>query len=349
MKKGLCFLISLLVLGSMFLMTANAAVSSCVSIGNVSGHAGEIVEVPIKMTGNPGFVAMRLFVQYDASKLQLVSAGDGGLLGSGNDYFGNDITENPYTLLWEDALVKTNYTTNGQLAALSFKILETAAIGKTDITITMDAGSTFNVNMQNVPFTTQNGSVQINAKSLYSVSFVVDGNAYQTAQYHEGDPITTPDTPSKEEYTFTGWTPSVPVTMPANDLTFTAVFEKNHDTIIKIHNYTASRTVDYRTTITFSADPVEYPVSGAQIHWFINGQDKGVTDTYTEKEAKKGFTVQAKYMKDGKVLAESEIETVKVNAGFFAKLKAFFRSLFGKLPKVVQSYFGVEIIDRVLP
>ncbi len=67
------------------------------------------------------------------------------------------------------------------------------------------------------------------------------------------------------------------------------------------------------------------------------------------KEAKKDFTVQAKYVKDGKVLAQSEIETVKVKAGFFAKLKAFFRSLFGKLPKVVQTYLGVEIIERVLP
>ena len=91
------------------------------------------------------------------------------------------------------------------------------------------------------------------------------------------------------------------------------------------------------------------PAEGANIHWFINGQDKVASDTYTEKEAKATFTVQAKYMKDGKVLAESEIEAVKVNDGFFDRLKAFFRALFGRLPKVVQEYLGVEIIDRVLP
>ena len=90
-------------------------------------------------------------------------------------------------------------------------------------------------------------------------------------------------------------------------------------------------------------------VDGAQIHWFVDGQNKGVADTYTVKEAKKDFAVQAKYVKDGKVLAESEIETVKVNAGFFARLKAFFRGLFGLLPKVTQEYLGIEIIDRVLP
>ena len=52
-------------------------------------------------------------------------------------------------------------------------------------------------------------------------------------------------------------------------------------------------------------------------------------------------------MKDGKILAESEIETVNVKTGLFAKLKAFFRALFGRLPKVVQEYLGIEIIEKV--
>ena len=117
---------------------------------------------------------------------------------------------------------------------------------------------------------------------------------------------------------------------------------------IAIHSFVSSHNVDYRTTITFSAD-VTNRVSGASVHWFIDGQDKGANDTYTMKEVKKDFTVQAKYVKDGKVLADSEIETVTVNVGFFTRLKAFFRALFGRLPKVVQEYLGVEIIDRVLP
>ena len=111
---------------------------------------------------------------------------------------------------------------------------------------------------------------------------------------------------------------------------------------IKIKNYTANKTVDYRTTITFTAEVKND--EGGQVCWFVDGQNKGSGDTYTVKEATKNFTVQAKYMRDGKVLAESEIETVKVNSGFFAKLKAFFRALFGKLPVVVQEYLGVEFL-----
>ena len=61
--------------------------------------------------------------------------------------------------------------------------------------------------------------------------------------------------------------------------------------------------------------------------------------------------MQAKYYVDGKEIPEAatEVEKVNVNTGFFGKLKAFFRALFGRLPKVVQDYLGVEIIDRVIP
>ena len=37
------------------------------------------------------------------------------------------------------------------------------------------------------------------------------------------------------------------------------------------------------------------------------------------------------------MLAESAVETVKVNTGFFAKLVAFFKGLFGSLPVIVQT------------
>ena len=200
-------------------------------------------------------------------------------------------------------------------------------------------------------YTLPAGGVTITAvytKNTYTVTWNVDGKTSSNTVIF-GDTIKKPADPVKEGYTFKGWTPTIPTSMPAKNLTFTAVFEKAANPVIRIHNYTTNKTIDYRTSITFSTDEIQNPVSGAQIHWFIDGQDKGVADTYTMKEAKKDFTVQAKYVKDGKVLAESEIETVKINAGFFARLKAFFRALFSRLPKVVQEYLGIEIIDRVLP
>ena len=117
---------------------------------------------------------------------------------------------------------------------------------------------------------------------------------------------------------------------------------------VAIKNYTANKTVDYRATVTFTVE-VKNPADSAKVHWFLDGKDAGTGETYTAKEVKETFTVQAKYMQGGKVLAVSEPETVKVNSGFGARLKAFFRALFGRLPKVVQEYLGVEFIDRVQP
>lgn len=117
---------------------------------------------------------------------------------------------------------------------------------------------------------------------------------------------------------------------------------------IAILGFQGSRTVDYRATVTFTAT-VENAVDGASVHWFIDGQDKGTGETYTKKEAKKSYTVQVKYMKDGKVLAASEIETVNVKTGFFAKLKAFFRALFGRLPKEVQEAYDFDLFLNLLP
>ena len=105
---------------------------------------------------------------------------------------------------------------------------------------------------------------------------------------------------------------------------------------ITISNFTPSRTEAYKTTITFSATATDAP-EGASIHWFIDGKDSGEGESYTVKKAKKTFTVQVKLMdKDGEVLAESEVETVNVKTGFFARLIAFFKMIFFLLPKVTQ-------------
>ena len=183
--------------------------------------------------------------------------------------------------------------------------------------------------------------------NTYMVKWIDDGKETQSSVVF-GQTITKPDDPVKEGYTFNGWSPDVPDTMPAKDMTFTALFEKNAElTTVVIQNYTSNKTVDYKTTITFSAT-VENAVNGAVVHWYIDGQDKGAYDTYTVTKAKKSFTVQVKYIKDGVTLAESEVEKVSVKTDFFSKLLAFFRMLFGALPKVVQRYLEVEIIEESL-
>lgn len=355
MKKTIMYKSVSLFLAFLIVIAAGIPIAVAVSqptimVGSVEGNPGDTISVSITVENNPGIIALRIFVEYDAEVLQLTGVQDGIVFSTGKSTFNNHLKAIPYTMLWEDGASKVNYSSDGTLVMLTFTVLKSAKGGNSPVTVSYDSSSTFNVDLTEVPFTMQNGSVTVTEEEqLYTATFTVDGTEISAKQYHAGDTIVKPADPVKDGYTFKGWMPAVPATMPTQDMTFTAVFEKVPDPVIKIHNFTANKTVDYRTTITFSVDEIQNPVDDASVHWFINGQDKGESDTYTEKEAKATYTVQAKYMKGNTVLAESETETVSVKTGFFARLKAFFRALFGRLPKEVQEYLGVEIIERVLP
>ncbi len=66
---------------------------------------------------------------------------------------------------------------------------------------------------------------------VYFVKFISDGKTVSEKQYKEGEMIVKPSDPVKAGYAFKGWSPEVPATMSANDLTFTAVFEPSTYTL----------------------------------------------------------------------------------------------------------------------
>ena len=178
------------------------------------------------------------------------------------------------------------------------------------------------------------------------------GNGAPTAQIGNG-PITLSNTrPTRNGYTFMGWATNASATVAkyepgasfnlSSNMTLYAVWQKN-DTppavqpTIKIKNFTATKSVDYKATVTFTAITTDVP-EGATIQWFVNEKKAETGETCTVKQATADYTVQCKLIgSDGSVLAESEVETVKVNTGFFAKLVAFFKGLFGSLPIITQA------------
>lgn len=64
----------------------------------------------------------------------------------------------------------------------------------------------------------------------YTIKWLVDGVVTEQTVTEESA-ITKPANPEKEGYTFIGWTPEVPDTMPAENLEFTAVWQVNEYTI----------------------------------------------------------------------------------------------------------------------
>ena len=183
----------------------------------------------------------------------------------------------------------------------------------------------------------------------YKVTWIVEGTE-TTQSVDFGSVITKPTNPIKEGYTFKGWTPEVPATMPASNLTFTAIFEKNNPTASAKLNAKTSTTVDYRSKVNITAT-----ASGVPDGYFLaiySGNtllEKGTKDkvSYTPKdnnkpaELKSDTTYTVKVI-DGKNAVQKDSNgkdltanvEIKVKQGFFDKLIAFFKGLFGLLPTV---------------
>lgn len=92
----------------------------------------------------------------------------------------------------------------------------------------------------------------------YTIKWIVDGvETEQTVT--EQTVIAQPEAPEKEGYTFVGWTPSVPDTMPAQNLEFTSVWQVNQYTITfdtAGGSAVAPITLDYGSAVTAPNSPV---------------------------------------------------------------------------------------------
>lgn len=64
------------------------------------------------------------------------------------------------------------------------------------------------------------------ANLKYTITFMVDGQVYQTSELKAGETITPASAPVKEGYTFSGWS-ELPTTMPAHDVVVSGSFSVN--------------------------------------------------------------------------------------------------------------------------
>ena len=169
----------------------------------------------------------------------------------------------------------------------------------------------------------------------YKVFWIVEGNTTNQT-YEVGETIAVPANPSKNGYTFMGWDKDIPDAMPAEDLTFTAMFELTFKMSLRNSSTT---TVSYGDSIILHADMNEALPSGWTVKWTADNGNfsysaNGETCTITpSKSGNTTFTVIV-YDENGNVVLEDE-QTMNSKAGFFDKFVAFFKKLFG-LSKIFQ-------------
>jgi uncharacterized repeat protein (TIGR02543 family) len=132
----------------------------------------------------------------------------------------------------------------------------------------------------------------------YLLTYVLDGKVYHTESLAEGEVITPLEEPTKEGYTFSGWS-EMPGTMPADNVTITGTFAVNQYNVTFMIDGAefATVAVNYGESITIPEVPAregytfawadEIPETMPAKDIIINGAYSiidGVSDVVVENE-----------------------------------------------------------------
>ena len=119
----------------------------------------------------------------------------------------------------------------------------------------------------------------------YTLTYKVDGQVYKTSSVAYGTALTPENAPTKEGYTFSGWS-EIPTTMPANDVIITGTFSVNNYTLTYKVDGEVYKTssVAYGTALTPETAPTKegYTFSGwSEIPTTMSANDVVITGTFS--------------------------------------------------------------------
>ena len=140
----------------------------------------------------------------------------------------------------------------------------------------------------------------------YKLMYLVDNEEYKSYEIEEGETITPETAPTKEGYTFSGWS-EIPETMPAHDVTVTGTFNINSYKLIYVIDGVEYKScnIEYGATITPEAEPSKegYTFSGwSEIPETMPAHDVTVIGSFSINKYK------LTYMVDGLELKSYDIE-----------------------------------------
>ena len=132
-----------------------------------------------------------------------------------------------------------------------------------------------------------NAAVKGLEKMTYNATFYVDGEEYRVVPTKVGEQIVAPEAPSKQGYTFTGWTPEVG-TMGIEDVSFNAVFSAG--------------------IVAYTVETYVMDVNGNYGDAAIENKSATTGETVSvTPEAREGFSVAAESVLSGEVKADGSL------------------------------------------
>ena len=150
----------------------------------------------------------------------------------------------------------------------------------------------YNIELKKISIASPDGvSLPVNETSTFTLK-VVDpdastlifdsngGSAIDSITQKNGSTITPPANPTREGYTFIGWEPAIPDTMPMGGLTVTAQWQINQHTAtftIPSENWTEVLTLDYGSEISA-------PIPPKKPGFTFDGWDKPIPETMPDAD-----------------------------------------------------------------
>ncbi len=109
---------------------------------------------------------------------------------------------------------------------------------------------------------------------------------------------------------------------------------------VNIKNYAETITVPYKSTVILYAE-TNLPFE-PDIKWYVNGEYYMSGNRFDIENIADDISVYFEATDESGYALRSATETVKVSSGFFARLIAFFKQIFGLLPVISQSVFSAD-------
>ena len=188
-----------------------------------------------------------------------------------------------YTAQWERNSYKLTYVVDGATVKEESVLFEAAITPEAEPT---KEGYTFS-GWSEIPETmpakdvTVTGTFTVNK---YKLTYQVDGAEYKTSEVDFGTNITPEAEPTKEGYTFSGWS-EIPETMPAKDVTVTGTFTVNKYKLTYTIDGEVYKTVEVEYGATITPEPTpsgDYDTfEWVGVPETMPAQDVTVTATYT--------------------------------------------------------------------